>query len=177
MVSLLVASLLAADPPVHGGGVLGLGLGVPFKTADAGFQLSLKLYGELEIAPKVAVGLVVPVSFGFNSQNLGFNTTASYVMIDFMPGVRGSFAILDWVRAAVELGWGPSFLSFKANVFGSTINSERTDVGMRGALLVELAPPSLSGVVFLIEPVALQGRFASSSFSEYRFSVGVGYRR
>ena len=177
MVSALVLTLLAAQPDLHGGAAVGLGLGVPFRTAEAGFQFSVKAFGEAEVQPKLGVGLVVPICFGFFNQAIGFGSTATYFAFDVMPGVRGSFAVLDWVRAVVELGLGPSFLNVRAQVFNTVVNQSRTDFGMRGALSVEIAPPSLSGLMIVVEPLAMQGRFASSSFPDYRFSVGVGYRR
>ncbi len=177
MVSLLVATLLTADP-IHGGAAFTLGVGVPFRSTNAGVQLGLKGFGEYEVRPKLGVGLVLPVSIGFYTQDTGLGSTATVIVVDLMPGARASYQVLDWIRAVAEFGVGPSIHNFKAVFFNvTTLEQSRTDFGMRGALSVELAPPSLDGLMFLVEPVLIQGRFAASNFPEYRFSVGVGYRR
>lgn len=175
---LVVATLLTADPDLHGGAAVGFGVGAPFKTASAGFQMSAKLFGEVGFASRFFAGLVVPFGFGFFTQNVGFGVTTNYTTIDIMPGLRAGANVIDWVRAALELGWGPSLLNAKVNL-GSLGSSEqsRTDFGMRFALLVELTPPALPGVFFFVEPLQLQARFGNGPWSEYRFSLGAGYRR
>jgi hypothetical protein len=176
--SLLVLSLLAADPDIHGGGALGFGVGVPFKSLNAGFQFSVKGFVEMKVVDKVSVGLVVPFGFGFFSQGT-FGVTVNYTTIDIMPGVRGSVAVIDWLHVALEFGLGPSILNAKANLggFGSS-ETTRTDFGLRGGLFVEATPPQLpAGVMFFVSPVEMQGRFGNTPWSEYRFSIGAGYRR
>jgi hypothetical protein len=175
MVSLLAAVVLAGTP-VHGGAALGFGLGAPFSNANAGFQMSVKALVDVGVADKLTVGAVLPVGFGFFSQGGPFGSSASYTVVDVMPGFRGTVAVLDWIHAAVELGLGPSIINTRVSVFGSSGSQTDTYFAMRAALLVEVAPPSLAGLFFFAEPVAVHGRL-DQGFSEYRFSVGVGYRR
>ena len=53
LISLLVATLLAADLEVHGGAAVGFGAGAPFQTANPGFQLSAKGFLDLKVADRV----------------------------------------------------------------------------------------------------------------------------
>jgi hypothetical protein len=180
----LAALLLAADGPnVHFGGEIGLGFGVPFNNANVGFQMSAKPYLEFEVAPKIGVGIGLPFGVGFNSTNYysGIFGSASinYTTVDIMPGVRGSYAVMDWVWAALDVGLGPSILSSKVDAFGTSQSSSKTFFAMRVGLEVMVAPPQLSGVTVGIQPLELNARVGDSnntSFSEYRFSVLVGYR-
>lgn len=182
--ALLVALLLSAEeggkksPDFHVGGAITFGIGAPFQNVNAGFQFGFKAVIDFAFIDKVTLGAVLPVAFGF--YNGGTNLVAtSYQMVDFMPGLRGTYAIIEWVYAVFELGLGPSVFTARAEVpfFGTTASSS-TSFAMRGTLSIELVPKALSGVMFVIEPLAIHGRVGSSTttFSEYRFSLGAGYR-
>ena len=175
--ALVVATLLTADPDLHGGAAITLGVAVPFKNVNTGFQFSVKGYGELVVASKISVGAVLPFGFGFYNQSSGF-VSVNMTTVDIMPGLRGAVQVHEWIHAAIELGVGPSIFNqrISAGSFGSN-DSTRTDPGFRASLLVEVALPQLAGVLIVIEPVTMQARFGNATFSEYRFSVGVGYRR
>jgi hypothetical protein len=177
VLSLAAALLLTAD--VHAGAEIGAGVGAPFKDWNAGFQFSGRGFLDIPLADKISVGGVLAVSAGFYNREVAF-ATASVTVADIMPGFRGRVAILDWIAAAVELGLGPAIVNTRvvANVFGimSSQSDTKTYFAMRAALLVELAPPALSGLILFVEPAAVNGRL-DQAFSEYRFTVGVGYRR
>ena len=183
MIAALALVLLTADgPAVHGGAELGLGAGVPFRLARAGFQFGFKPYLELEVAPRVFVGASLPLGFGFFTANgSGEVASASYTAIDIMPGLHGAFAVLDWVYAALDLGLGPNVLVSRVDInfggFRSSQTENRTFFAMRVALEVVVVPPSLSGVTLGVVPFEILGRVGDSTFSEYRISVVVGYRR
>jgi hypothetical protein len=179
----LAALLLAADGPnVHFGGEIGFGFGVPFSNANAGFQMSAKPYLEFEVAPKVGVGIGLPFSVGFNAAN-GNSSFASvnFTSVDIMPGVRGSYQIMDWIWAALDLGLGPDILTSKVDVsfINQSSSTTKTFFGMRVGLEVMAAPPQLSGVTFGVVPLEIDARVGDNnnpSYSEYRFSVLVGFR-
>ncbi len=174
MTPLLIATLLTAE--IHAGGAAGLGVGVPFRTANTGAVIALKGFVDVGgLANKLTVGAVLPVTFGFYNQSIGGFGSANYFVFDLLPGVRATYAVVDWVVAALELGAGPSIFNINANVLGTNASSTRTFFAMRAAVLGEVHPPSLKGLFFWVEPLGLYARL-DNSFSEYRFTLGAGYR-
>ncbi|MBL8950753.1 MAG: hypothetical protein JNK82_08260 [Myxococcaceae bacterium] len=172
MTALLIATLLGAD--VHLGGAVGIGVGVPFRLANSGPVVSLKGFVDVGVMNKLTIGAVLPVSFGFYRQAIAF-AAVDYTVVDVLPGARATYTFIDWAHAVLELGAGPSIYNVKGTVFGGTSSNTQTYFAMRVAALVEVHPPSLKGLFIWVEPLGLHARL-DNSFSEYRLSVGAGYR-
>jgi len=179
--ALLIAALLAADgPEVHLGGAAEVGVGVPFQNGqngNAGFQFDVRGFADFAVVPRVSLGVSLPFCFGFFGASNAFGS-ASYTLIDIMPGVRATVAIIDWIRVALDVGLGPSVLVARVDVpiFNTTQTDSQTSFAIRASFGVEIAPPQLGGFMLTVVPVTMHGRFGDNTFSEYRFSVGVGYR-
>jgi len=173
MTALLVATLLTVD--IHAGGSAGVGVGVPFRSANAGPVIVLKGHADIPIGNKLTVGAVLPITFGFYNTNIGFGSI-NWFILDLLPGFRATYEILDWVRAVVELGAGPAIYNASTNVLGTSSGSTRTYFAMRASALAEVAPvSSMKNLFFWAEPFGLYARL-DNSWSEYRFSLGAGYR-
>jgi hypothetical protein len=146
--------------------------------ANVGFQMSGKPYLEFEVAPKLSVGASVPIAVGFNNGAGNAFAQVSFISVDIMPGVRASYALLDWVFAGLDVGLGPHILTTKVDVpfINMSQTTTKTFFATRVGLGVMVAPPQLPGLTFGLTPLELDARVGDGSYSEYRLSVSIGYR-